>query len=227
MATAYSPTVGQLGRRTWRPEGRLSACTLMTARSVSGSRPTMVAVELLAGGQGHLDGGDRVAGGLVGDHVVVGDDHAVGAVDHARAFGRVLLRCLLPEPVAAAVVVPVTLMLTTLGPRILATDCGRARPRPGPARWAWSCRWWRLPWSLARPWSRCAHGRRRGRRRLSVAMVGAPQRAAAGADQHADDDDHDHGHRQTARASEQRVDSGPVDLLDLSVPMSIPPGRTC
>ena len=46
-----------------------------------------------------LDGGHRVSAGLVGDNVVVGDDHAVRAVDDAGAFPRVLP--LLAEPAGA------------------------------------------------------------------------------------------------------------------------------
>ena len=42
MATAYSPTAGRVPTN-WATGSVLSVLTLMTARSVSGSRPTMVA----------------------------------------------------------------------------------------------------------------------------------------------------------------------------------------
>ena len=61
----------------------------MTARSVSGSVPTMVAASF-SPVAGHLELVDEVAV-VVGDHVVVGDDHAVRGVDDPGAFSRVLV----------------------------------------------------------------------------------------------------------------------------------------
>ena len=84
MATTYSPTAA----RAESPQGRAGRprpSTLTTAMSVTGSVPTSRAAEAPAVG-----GGDRDLAGVL-DHVVVGDDEAVRAHDHAGAEARLAL----------------------------------------------------------------------------------------------------------------------------------------
>jgi hypothetical protein len=128
----------QLCRSPRRTVGRLRASMRITATSVCGSLPTTFAAN------------SRRSGSLnrhllrAIDHMGVGEDHAVGAddearalaADHARALGRhlvpgseaaeelvegivrrqALARSAPPRRSAAGVVPPVTLMLTTAGP---------------------------------------------------------------------------------------------------------------
>ncbi len=96
---------------------RSVALTLSTARSVTGSRPTMDAGDARAGAE---HGGDLAAGALRGhgDHVVVGEDVALGVDHHAGA----------DVPAAARL-------------HLQRHDGGRRRarrcrpPSPAPARW--------------------------------------------------------------------------------------------
>ena len=122
MATAYSPTFGS------------SVTKVATGSCESGAHLDHGQVgqriaahdggrQLLAGGKGDLELGHRISV-VIGDHVVVGDDHPVGRVDHPRAFTGVLL---LPE--RPLVAVPEMAMLTTLGPSLAATSAaGLANP---------------------------------------------------------------------------------------------------